>query len=109
MEKKKLKKLKINKMSEFPVIGDQEQMMMKGGYTIAEAEQMMNNGTWSGGYVDGLGYVGTEVTVYGTYGGCSACHKADEWDTLGGRNKLTPFGIWLVKTFSKHDVGCPRN
>ncbi len=31
MEKKKLKKLKINKMSEFSVIGDQEQMEMKGG------------------------------------------------------------------------------
>ncbi len=31
MEKKKLKKLKINKMSEFPVIGDQEQKELKGG------------------------------------------------------------------------------
>ncbi len=63
MEKKKLKKLKINKMSEFPVIGDQEQMMMKGGYTIAEAEQMMDSGNWSGGHVDGLGYVGPMVTI----------------------------------------------
>lgn len=31
MEKKKLKKLQINKMSGFLVISEQEQMMMKGG------------------------------------------------------------------------------
>ena len=31
MEKKKLKKLKINKMQGFPVIGEQEQMALKGG------------------------------------------------------------------------------
>ncbi len=65
MEKKKLKKLKINKMSEFPVIGDQEQMMMKGGYTFAQMEQMIDAGTWSGGQVDGIGYVGGVANVYG--------------------------------------------
>ncbi len=106
MEKKKLKKLKINKMSEFPVIGDQEQMMMKGGYTITEAEQMMNNGTWTGGYVDGLGYVGTEVTVYGDapVGPQSECPQCQQWLEQHDRNaayggfELTPIGKWLLNT-----------
>ena len=50
MEKKKFKKLTINKMHEFPVIGDQEQMGTKGG------------GSWDPEF----GYVADEVTVYGT-------------------------------------------
>jgi hypothetical protein len=51
MEKKKLKKLSINKMDGFPVIGEQEQMVMKGGdSTFAEMEAMINSGVkvvWS--------------------------------------------------------------
>ena len=67
MEKKKLKKLQINKMSGFPIISEQEQMMMKGGYTFDEMEQMINNGTWEGGQVDGLGYVSAAIEVSASY------------------------------------------
>ena len=52
MEKKKLKKLSINKMHEFPVVSEQEQMAMKGGihgsdeYYMKYGEQLP----------DGIGY-----------------------------------------------------
>ena len=77
MEKKKLKKLKINKMSEFSVISEKEQTQLKGG-----------------GYWDPeLGYVTDEVTVYGTdqstfwkrlkyrasfFNNCAECREANE-------------------------------
>ena len=53
-------------MNEFPVIGEQEQMIMKGGYTFSEMEQMIDAGTWTGGQVDGIGYVGPVSMAYGT-------------------------------------------
>ncbi len=65
MEKKKLKKLKINKMSEFPVISEKEQTQLKGG-----------------GYWDPeLGYVTDEVTVYGD--GDAYWKKEGRWDVDG--------------------------
>ncbi len=65
MEKKKLKKLKINKMSEFPVISEKEQTQLKGG-----------------GYWDPeLGYVTDEVTVYGD--GDAYWKKEGRWDIDG--------------------------
>ncbi len=40
-----------------------------GGNNTYTQEQFYNwQGTWYGGYVDGWGYVGPEVTVYGGYG-----------------------------------------
>src|SRR5690554_4984922 len=68
MEKKKLKKLTINKMSGFSAISEQEQMEMKDGetwYSIEQVNQLIDNGTWQGGYVSGMGYVGLSSTVYG--------------------------------------------
>jgi len=67
MEKKKLKKLSINKMVDFPVIEEQEQMAMKGGdgYTLDDVSGMIGAGTWGGGYVEGVGYVAGASTVYG--------------------------------------------
>ena len=59
------KKLNINKLSDFPVISEQEQMAMKGGWTLEAASAMIDNGTWQGGYVDGLGYVSAATNVYG--------------------------------------------
>ena len=37
-------------------------------YTWDQAEAMMNYGTWTGGYVDDIGYVAAEVIVYGSSG-----------------------------------------
>ncbi|NCB69399.1 MAG: hypothetical protein EOM47_11205 [Bacteroidia bacterium] len=33
-------------------------------YSYSEMETMMNNGTWIGGYVNGYGYVSTQVSVF---------------------------------------------
>ena len=52
-------------MHEFPVVSEQEQMALKGGYTFDEMETMIDNGTWEGGEVDGLGYVAEVTNVYG--------------------------------------------
>lgn len=38
-------------------------------YTQAEFEEMVNNGTWSGGYVEGLGYCLPEIDVIGSDSG----------------------------------------
>ncbi len=60
-----------------------------------------------GGYWDPeLGYVSDEVTVYGTYGGCSACNRLNEWQESS--RGLTPIGVWLYNTIVTHDVGCPH-
>lgn len=94
-------------MSGFPVISEQEQMMMKGGYTIAEMEEMMNHGTWTGGQVDGVGYVSAEITVYGDdgiVGPQSECPQCQQWLEQHDRNaayggfELTPLGIYLLNT-----------
>ncbi len=74
-------------MQEIARICEHEQMMLKGGYTVSEAEDMMNNGRWTGGQVDGLGYVGSGVTVYGCYNindhlnKCCQCPTGSEFAT----------------------------
>jgi len=83
METKKLKKLSINKMHEFPVVSEQEQMALKGGdYTWGQMEQMMEIGDWTGGYVEGIGYVSGEVNVQGGYTVTETCSICD-MDTYG--------------------------
>ncbi len=78
---KKLERLKIYQLQEFTRIGEHEQMAMKGGYTPGEMEEMMNEGTWEGGVVDGMGYVGSGVTVYGD--GTSYWKSEGRWDMDG--------------------------
>jgi len=65
MIKKQLKKLEIGEMGDFLIIDSEEQILLKGGYTMSEAEVMMDNGTWIGGFVDGYGYVGAAASITG--------------------------------------------
>lgn len=62
---KKLKKLSINRMNVFDVINEREQMELKGGttYSIYEMEEAIEGGYWTGGMVEGLGYVAATVDV----------------------------------------------
>ena len=61
---KKLEKLTLKEMSlEFATIGFEEAQHLNGGYTVAEMDAMMSAGTWTGGDVDGMGYVGGVCTV----------------------------------------------
>jgi len=49
------------------VMNEDQRKATVGGISWEEAEAMMNNGTWTGGYVDGEGYMGPEFVIYGTY------------------------------------------
>lgn len=80
MENKKFKKLKINKMSEFPVIGYQEQMEIKGG-----------NPSWWTSLLSLLGLGGddnsTNTTNQNHYG---------SGDNVGGTQVNLPFSGDLI-------------
>ena len=60
---------------EMPVIGEIEQRIFVGGgdgsvynpYTQFEYDCMLYSGSWNGGYVEGWGYVGDDVTCTSTY------------------------------------------
>ena len=100
MEKRKLKKLKINRIKdEFPMIGGQEQMGIKGGQYWAP------------------GYVANEVTVYGSYQNllpevtvygrsfkvvetCSHCQAVSNSPTLNEGQKSA---IYLMHDWGWHD------
>ncbi len=60
-----MKKLEISEMSDFFVIEYEDQILVKGGYTWEQMEQMLDEGTWQGGQVDGIGYVASAVTIVG--------------------------------------------
>lgn len=63
---KKLKKLNLNELKEqVTTIEAHEADCLSGGYTIEQMEWLMDRGMWSGGYVDGMGYVSGVVTAYG--------------------------------------------
>lgn len=76
----RFKKLSLDEAREtFTLLSEAEQRAIKGGcskceearsygynvYTQGEFEQMLDNGTWDGGYVCGLGFFLGEVDVYG--------------------------------------------
>ncbi len=75
---KKLQKLTLKQLeNEMTVIGSDEQRAMFGGsrlvgsdiwWTQSECDNMINIGTWSGGYVDGMGYVTQAVNCYSASG-----------------------------------------
>lgn len=67
----------------------------------------IRGGEWY--YIPGYGYtylIG-EITVVGTYGGCSACRRLSEYQASTG-DRLTPVGEWLYNQIVSHDVGCPH-
>lgn len=54
-------------------------------YTESEFESMCDEGTWSGGYVEGMGYVATSVTII------SSSHSSDS-----NNPSETSFGIFTI-------------
>lgn len=73
-----MKKLNINKLSEYPVVNIEEQTSLKGGVSQDEFFRMLENNTWQGGYVDGYGYAAPAVTIYGT-----SWNETGRWDIDG--------------------------
>ncbi|MDR0602737.1 MAG: hypothetical protein LBG80_00360 [Bacteroidales bacterium] len=74
MKKLELKRLTIDEMAEImPIIEKSEQERMLGGgdgssgnpYTWDEYEYLADNDNWYGGYVEGSGYTGAQVTIQG--------------------------------------------
>ena len=62
---KKLQKLSLtSNENEFKIIGAREADSLRGGYTQAQMDSMMANGTWTGGQVDGMGYVAAPITCF---------------------------------------------
>jgi len=59
---KKLKKMNLKTIESLSI---EEQKQIKGGTTEAQMLLMIDAGTWHGGSVDGLGYVGPNVTITG--------------------------------------------
>ena len=81
METKKLKKLRINKMQGFPVIGDQEQMALKGGYAP--------------GAVAYYEIYGELLPSYASYDvGTDTCSFYNEIDQMQETIGETDFEIW---------------
>ena len=79
----RFKKLSLDEAREtFTLLSEAEQRAIKGGcskceearsygynvYTQGEFEQMLDAGTWTGGYVCGMGMIGMSVTIEGEYG-----------------------------------------
>ena len=72
--KKKITRLSLDELRAImPVLKETEQRYFIGGgsgnvgrvYTQQEYDAISSSGTWMGGYVEGLGYVGPEVTISG--------------------------------------------
>ncbi len=56
-------------------------------YTVEEYHRMLEAGTWTGGMVEGLGYVMAEVVVYGSASGSDISDFEDSWeDPLGSED-----------------------
>ncbi len=99
---KKLTKQSLDELAKvMPVLSEEVQISLIGGgdgsmsnpYTVQEFDQMSDSGTWTGGYVSGLGYIGTtSVTVVATFTGqrqglddiYSLYHNAKENYVVGG-------------------------
>ena len=121
---KKLKKIDLNAMANsFSILSDDDERKVVGGYTEEEAFAMMDAGSWTGGYVDGYGYMGPVSFVFGhdgkegstNYYGSSSDFtrslKVGLWDSLAGN--LVPTGtyqdymenIQLEATATLQDLG----
>lgn len=73
---KKLTKKSLDELAQtLPVIEEAKQKTYVGGgdgtrdspYTAHEFEVMLNNDSWQGGFVEGMGYVANDKYVYGAY------------------------------------------
>lgn len=86
---KKLEKKTLDELASImPVISETETAQIIGGsgsasgtmYTWAQAESMMDNGTWTGGYVEGMGYVLPEVVVSGSTSTTYSVLQTDDFE-----------------------------
>jgi len=80
---KKLKKLSLKQMEgEMAMIGSDEQRFFVGGsgvvYSFSDYEQMVANGTWTGGEVEGMGYIGYTASDVKVYSGSGAYYTGSE-------------------------------
>ena len=94
-----MKKLNINKLSEYPVVNIEEQTSLKGGVSQDEFFRMLENNTWQGGYVDGYGYAAPAVTIYGT-----SWNETGRWDIDGRPACGNGLGYDQTKPKPEHDI-----
>jgi hypothetical protein len=75
----------MKKLSTLIVSKDEDNKYPKGSYqnpyTDSEFEEMMENGTWLGGFVENIGYIGPSAIIYG-YGNINYEYKGS--DVFGG-------------------------
>lgn len=109
---KKLKKLDLSGMERNMFkLDNKSKREIVGGYrtdqygniywSTSELESKLNSGQWTGGLVDGYGYVGREFTVYGSYGGNSNYGSSNGSSNYGsGKNSALRFGLDVVGVFN---------
>ncbi|GET29934.1 hypothetical protein [Prolixibacter sp. SD074] len=102
MKNNRLEKLRINKTIDFTIIGEAEQKSIKGGYTVAQLEQMLYDGTWEGGYVDGMGYVFGTVTITATEH-CTICETFDNYGSFTSGGWYNEAGNRFFHMLGLHD------
>ena len=107
---KTLKKKNLDELAQcMPVITEKEQKRYIGGglgdsdnpYTWEMAEWMMDNGYWTGGYVEGRGYCFAEAVVTGNSSGNSGS-SSEFWDSSGNTN----WGSGMSGSSCDHGSGC---
>ncbi|WP_423127967.1 hypothetical protein [Gaoshiqia sp. Z1-71] len=79
---KKLEKLTLKELCDSTLLlNPDEANATKGGYTFEQYESMLANGTWTEGYVDGMGYIGyTSPDMFG-YGGSATATSFSDWSS----------------------------
>jgi hypothetical protein len=103
-----MKKLSIDILSNgYPVMDQDEMLQVKGGVSEEEFLRMLDNGTWTGGQVDGWGYVAPEVVVYGKrhYEFGYGCPKCTNLPTLEKQKEYPIMGIlWMGSCIIAHEL-----
>jgi len=86
----------------FPLLNEKQQKAVLGGtnddFTWEQAVAMMDDGTWTGGYVDGI-YMGPCTTIYGSSSDSSNSGNTNFWDNYVTANSWLTAAIqdlWSV-------------
>lgn len=103
-----MKKLSIDILSNgYPVMNQDEMLQVKGGVSEEEFLRMLDNGTWTGGQVDGWGYVADDVVVYGKrhYEFGYGCPKCTNLPTLEYQRENPIKGLlWMYSCMIGHEL-----
>lgn len=78
-----MKTIKMYSASAQSDSGDNDKGTPSNPYTQEEFDSMLAAGTWSGGYVEGMGYVAPETTIHGSSGSFSDS-DSDSWSDPWG-------------------------